>query len=240
MQAKLATGTILPERDPMHARMLGAIVIGQSPRPDIERLLQDAVGPDTAVRLVGSLDGLSRAEVDRLPPVDGGDTMFTKLPDGSGVVISKRAVTGRAQGLVDRFAAEGASATVMCCTGAFPGLTPAGVVVFPSAVLGGLAQGLLPAGRLGLFVPLPAQIHALAGKWRRPGVEVVAEPLLPLAGDDEAVAAAERLASRRPDLVVMDCISYTPAQRAAVRRRLACPVLLAVTATAAVLREMFL
>lgn len=224
----------------MNARTLGAIVIGQSPRPDIARLLQDAVGPDTEVRLVGSLDGLSRAEVEALPPVDDGDTMFTKLPDGSGVVISKRAVTARAQGLIDRFAAEGAGATVMCCTGAFPGLTPAGVVVFPSAVLGGLAQGLLPAGRLGLFVPLPAQAHALARKWQRPGVEVVAEPLLPLAADGDAMAAADRLAARRPDLVIMDCISYTPAHRAAVRRRLSCPVLLAVTSTAAVLREMFL
>jgi protein AroM len=230
----------LPETDQMQARTLGAIVIGQSPRPDIERLLQDAVGPSTEVRLVGSLDGLSRPEIDRLTPVDAADTMFTKLPDGSGVVISKRAVTERAQVLIDRFAASGAGATVMCCTGAFGGLAPAGVVVFPSAVLSGLAQGLLPSGRLGLFVPLPAQMHALARKWERPGVEVVAEPLLPLADDAESMAAADRLAARRPDLVIMDCISYTPAHRAAVRQRLACPVLLAVTSTAAILREMFL
>ncbi len=88
-------------------------------------------------------------------------------------------------------------------------------------------------------MPLPAQVRGLAGKWVRPGLEVVAEPLLPLADAAEAEAAAERLARRRPDLVVMDCISYTPAQRDAVRRRLACPVLLAISTTAAVLREMF-
>ena len=223
----------------MSAATLAAIVIGQSPRPDVEALLQDAVGAGTRVQLVGCLDGLSRTEVDALPPVDEADTLFTRLPDGSGAIISKRAVTGRAQVLVERFAAEGVGATVMCCTGAFPGLQPAGVVVFPSAVLSGLAQGLLPTGRLGLFVPLPAQIHALARKWERPGLEVTAEALLPLADAAEAMEAAGRLAARRPDLVVMDCISYTPAQQAAVRRRLSCPVLLAVSTTAAVLREMF-
>ncbi|MCC7276624.1 MAG: AroM family protein [Alphaproteobacteria bacterium] len=219
--------------------VLGAIVVGQSPRPDVHRLLQEAVGDGTRVELVGSLDGLSRAEVEALKPADGGDTLFTKLPDGSGVQISKKVVAGRAQRLVDRFAADGARATVICCTGAFPTLVPKGVVVFPSAVLAGLAQGLLPAGRLGLFVPLPRQAQALAAKWGRPGVAVVAEPLLPLADAREATAAADRMAAHAPDLVVMDCISYTVAQRDAVRARIAAPVLLAVSVTAAVLGEMF-
>ncbi|WP_374443653.1 AroM family protein [Stella sp.] len=223
----------------MGAGTLAAIVVGQSPRPDVEALLQAAVGPAARVRLVGCMDGLSRAEMAAEPPVDEADTLFTRLPDGTGATLSKRAVTGRAQMLIDRFADEGVRATLMCCTGAFPGLKPAGVVVFPSAVLSGLANGLLPAGRLGLLVPLPAQVRGLAGKWVRPGLEVVAEPLLPLADAAEAEAAADRLARRRPDLVVMDCISYTPAQRDAVRRRLACPVLLAISTTAAVLREMF-
>ncbi|BBK29398.1 protein AroM [Stella humosa] len=225
----------------MEERTLAAIVIGQSPRPDVAALLQAAVGPGTRVRLVGCMDGLSRDEMAAVPPVDDGDTLFTKLPDGSGAVLSKRLVTTRAQALVDGFAAEaGVGATLMCCTGAFPGLKPAGVVIFPSALLSGLADGLLPAGRLGLLVPLPAQTGALAAKWERPGLEVVAEALLPLADDAEAMAAGDRMAAHRPDLVVMDCISYTPAHRAAVRRRLSCPVLLGITTTAAILREMFL
>ena len=219
-------------------RRLGAIVVGQSPRPDITGLLQEAVGPATRVELVGCLDGLTRAEIEALTPVDGADTLFTKLPDGSGVKFGKRHILGRAQDLIDRFADEGTTATVMCCTGSFPKLTPRGVVVFPSAVLAGLAQGLLPAGRLGRLVPLPAQVEGLADKWRRQGIEVVAEALLPISDAAETARAADRLAAQKPDLVVMDCISYTPAQRAVVRERIAAPVLLAVSATAAVLREM--
>ena len=59
-----------------------------------------------------------------------------------------------------------------------------------------------------------------------------------MTGEAEAEAAAARLADRRPDLVAMDCMSYTPAAKAAVRRAARVPTLLAVTATAAVLREL--
>ena len=83
-----------------------------------------------------------------------------------------------------------------------------------------------------------AGVEKLAAKWRRPGVEVVAEALLPSAGPDEAAEAARRLASRRPGLVAMDCMSYTPATKAAVKAELGVPTVLAVTATARVLQEL--
>ncbi|MGE0723093.1 MAG: AroM family protein [Alphaproteobacteria bacterium] len=220
-------------------RRLGAIVIGQSPRADIHKLLQDAVGAAVEVELRGCLDGLSRAEIDRLTPKDSGDTMFTKLPDGSGVRFGKHHILDRAQALVDRFAAEGTVATVMCCTGVFPSLTPRGVMVFPSAVLANLGQALLPEGRLGRFLPLADQLQGgPVKKWDRPGLEVVAHALIPTADAAETAAAADRMAAERPDLVVMDCISYTPVQRAIMRERIGAPVLLAIGVTAAVVREM--
>ena len=67
----------------------------------------------------------------------------------------------------------------------------------------------------------------------------MAEPLRPSAGAAEADAAARRLASKKPDLVAMDCMSYTPATKQQVKPALgAVPALLAITATGRVLREM--
>src|SRR5262249_6726813 len=114
---------------------LGVVVIGQAPRPEIETELRLVLGDALPIDLVGALDGLSRAEIDRLTPVGSDDTLFTKLPNGDGVVISKAAVARHAQDRLDGFAARGVDVTLMCCTGAFPGLTPRGPVVFPSAVL---------------------------------------------------------------------------------------------------------
>ena len=66
----------------------------------------------------------------------------------------------------------------------------------------------------------------------------MAEALAPSAGEGEAVAAAERLAAKKPDLVAMDCMSYTPTTKDWIKGPLSVPALLAITATGRVLREM--
>ena len=182
-------------------------------------MLQDALGDRVEIDLRGALDGMSRAEVDSIPPESGDDTLFTRLPDGSEVVISKRVVTQRSQRQLDRLAAEGTDVTIMWCTGAFDGLASRGHVIWPSAVLAGLARGLLPdGGVLGVLVPLAEQGPKAALKWKCPGVTVSVEALAPGSNDDAVDAAAERLAAAAPDLVVMDCMSFSQATKERVRQ----------------------
>jgi len=66
----------------------------------------------------------------------------------------------------------------------------------------------------------------------------VAEALAPSAGAAVAGEAACRLAAHKPDLVAMDCMSYTPITKEWVKGPLGVPALLAITATGRVLREM--
>jgi protein AroM len=207
--------------------MLRVITIGQSPRPDLEAEIAAAM-PGLRVALEGALDGLPRAALDDLAPRDGADTLFTMLPSGEGIAVSKAAVTER---LRARLAAL-RGPVLLACTGAFAGLPERVDLVQPSAVLNALAEALLPRGRLGLAVPFAAQIPTLAGKRARPGIETVAVALRP-GGDDAArQAAARELAAARPDLVLLDCISYTRADAAAFRAALDCPVLLSVAVAA--------
>jgi protein AroM len=220
------------------ASTLGIITIGQAPRDDIADLFAAHAPPGTKVILRGALDGLSDAEVDALPPENGGDTLYTRLRGGRDVKISKKAVTARSPAAFDRLRADGCDVLVYACTGAFPPMPGDEGVLFPSRVLNGLATGLLPHGRLGLLIPLAEQGEKLSAKWSRPGLEVVAEALAPSASAEEAAAAAKRLAARKPDLVAMDCMSYTPTTKAWVKGPLGVPALLAITATGRVLREM--
>jgi protein AroM len=111
-------------------------------------------------------------------------------------------------------------------------------VLFPSRVLNALSAALLPQGRLGILIPLPEQARKLKRKWERPGLEIVAEALKPSADAEEATLAARRLAAHEPDLVAMDCMSYTPETKDAVKRVVGAPTLLAITATGRVLQEM--
>ena len=219
-------------------RILGVATIGQAPRDDIAALFAQHAPPGTKVILRGALDGLSDAEVDLLKPEYGGDTLYTRLRGGRDVKISKKAVIARSPELLAKLRNDGCDAIVYACTGDFPPMEGDENVLFPSRILNGLCTGLLPRGRLGLLIPLAEQAEKLGAKWSRAELEVVAEALAPSAGMDEADAAARRLAAKKPDLVAMDCMSYTPATKEWVKPGLGVPALLAITATGRVLREM--
>ena len=220
------------------ARTLGIATIGQAPRDDLKDLFAALAPPGTRVVLRGCLDGLSDEEVDRVPPNDGGDALYTRLRGGRDVKISKAAVIERAPATLAALRRDGADAIVFACTGEFPPMEGDAGVLFPSRVLNGLAQALLPEGRLGILIPLPEQAEKLTKKWRRPGLEIFAEALRPSAGPDEMAAAAGRLMQHGPDLIAMDCMSYTPETKAVVKEVTGLPTLLGVTATGHVLREM--
>jgi protein AroM len=196
-------------------RTLGIAVIGQAPRDDIAALFAEQAPDGTKVILRGCLDGMSDAEIAAIAPVDGADTLYTRLPGDRDVKISKQAVISRASQTIAKLRDDGADALVFNCTGAFPSMPGDAGVLFPSRVLAGLSAGLLSTG-----------------------IEVIAEALAPSASDADVEAAAARLKAQAPDLIAMDCMSYTPATKDIVRHVTGVPTLLGVTATARVLREL--
>jgi protein AroM len=215
---------------------LGIAVIGQCPRDDIAAIFADMLPSNVRIVLRGCLDGLSEEAVNRLAPRDGDDTLYTRLRGERDVKFSKQEVIARAPTALGALRQDGADVLLFACTGEFP---PMGAdVLFPSRILAGLAAGLLPHGRLGLLVPAPEQISKLTKKWQRPAVEVIAEALVPSADSDAVADAAKRLAQGRPNLIAMDCMSYRPESRAIVRRIANVPTLLAVSATAHVVKEL--
>jgi protein AroM len=225
-------------RDGRDTATLGVATIGQAPREDIRALFAAEAPAGTRVVLRGCLDGLSHQELAARGPIDGDDTLYTRLKGERDIKISKQVVAAGAAETIAALRRDGATAIVFACTGEFPPFAGDAGVVFPSRVLSALAGALLPAGRLGILIPLPEQARKLTAKWSRPGLEVFAEPLIPSAPERDIAAAAERLAAHRPDLVAMDCMSYAPATKAIVRQVCRVPTLLAITAAGRVLREM--
>jgi protein AroM len=217
---------------------MGVVVIGQSPRPAMQAEIAAVLSSGVSVELRGALDGMSRAEIDAIPPVDGADALFTLLPNGDNVRISKKAVEGRANAQLARFKQEGIDVAMLACTGKFPNLVPEGLVILPSAVLHKMVEAVLPKGRLGVFSPLPEQTALIAKKWQRDGVEVVGVTLQPGSDDAAVDDAARAMADEQPDLVVLDCMSYTSANKARVRQQVSGPVILSIAAAARVIEEL--
>jgi len=223
---------------PLKHQRMGVVVIGQSPRPSVAAEIAAVLSPDITIELRGALDGMSRAEIDAIPPADGYDALFTLLPDGDGVIISKKEVERRASQQLVQFKQDGVGVTLLACTGKFPNLSPEGLVILPSAVLHRLVEAVFPKGRLGVFSPLPEQTALIDKKWQREGVEVVGVTLQPSSDDAPVDSAARTMAALRPDLVVMDCMGYTSANKARVRLGYSGPVILAIAAAARVVEEL--
>src|SRR5258707_7398818 len=151
----------------MQQQRMGVVVIAQSPRPSVVDEIAAVLSPGLEIDLRGALDGMTRAEIDAIPPRDGHDALFTLLPNGDSVTISKKAVEARAAIQIENFAREGVKVAMLACTGKFPNLAPDGLVILPSAVLHNIVEAVLPKGTLGVFLPLPGQSALIARKWQR-------------------------------------------------------------------------
>jgi len=218
---------------------MGVLYIGQSPRPENMKELQRIIGGQTQIFEAGSLDGLSLSEIEALPPSGSNDTLYTKLPSGKEVVISKKEVTRRAQAHLDEFEKQGLDVILVFCTGAFHGLRTSGRVVFPSAVLEGYLPAVLPEGRLGVFTPLPSQVEQTTLKWQRPNWELTVVPLIPSAtGDDVIGPAAEQMVRAKLDLIALDCMGYTQEMKERIRTRTGIRTVLAVSLAARAVQEL--
>lgn len=208
------------------------LTIGQAPRPDIAGELAAVLG-ERPVEVRGALDGLHDGAIDTLVPVDDADALHTRLATGRDVVVSKLAVTQRLTHLIDD---AGSRPTLVACTGRFQGLPVRPNLLFPSVVLAGLVDAVLPPGnRLGIMVPLAEQTGPIGEGWRIPARQVTAVATKP--GED-ATAAAEALRDADVDLVVLDCFGYDIATLNRVRGVTNRPVLSAVRCTAHLAAEL--
>lgn len=215
--------------------VLGAVTIGQSPRPDVLEPMARVWGRDLQVLESGVLDGLTEREISSLHPEGGGKALVTRMSDGREVVIDHHRTGGLVARAARDLARQGCGTVLVLCTGEFDFSIPGVRLVFPRRVLTGLVCALHGEGTLGLMVPHRSQEETVGGCWKREGLEVVTETASPYAFADD-----ETLLSRRADslrlagatMIVMDCMGYTPEMRRVVVDSTELPVVLASSAAA--------
>lgn len=225
------------ENDMTGRARVGALVVGQSPRPEVEAELRRVLGPGVTLDLRGALDGLSRGEIDRLGPSGEGDALFTRLPSGESVRLSKVAVTRHGAARLAELESAGCGVVIVLCTGGFPAWEARFRVLFPSRILPALVRAAVPAGHLAVLAPLPEQVEGTRRRWTTPDHRVTALALSPDADDSETARTAARVPDEA-DMVVLDCISYLATTRRSLAARTGKPVILAVSAAARVALEL--
>lgn len=202
---------------------IGIITLGQTPRPDLERVFRRHL-PDANLLVRGGLDDVPAAEVNALAAAGGEYPLFVILRDGSHREISLY----RLKPYLDRRAREaadaGAAISVLMCAGDFPDLDSPIPMLYPSRVLTAVARGVCRGNRLGVVTPNAGQVAPATNHWRKKGFHPAVTVASPL--DPEALSrAAAALADPGLELIVLDCMGFTP--EAARRMRELCdrPVL---------------
>jgi protein AroM len=217
-------------------KTLGAVTIGQSPRPDVMAAIRPFLGPDVHIVERGALDDEDACEVRRAAVAwPGSPILVTRLRDGTEIRVSPAFVAPRVERCVRQLEAE-ADLILLLCTGSFPPMEVRRPLLWPERVLAAIVEAARPA-RLGVLTPAAEQCADQRERWARIVPDVAVASASPY-GDPGAIAPAARvLAEAGADLIVMDCLGYTPAMRAAVRAATGRPVLLASTALASVAAE---
>ena len=150
-------------------RLVGAVGIGQSPRPDLLESLRARLPGDVLVVEVGALDGLP---FDDLPQRPGAYPLTTRLRDGRPVTLGEAFLAPHVQAAIDAAEARGSAVTLLLCAGGFPDLRARGRLVRPfEAAIAELRA--IGARRIGILVPIAGQTGPAERKWRTAGFEPV-------------------------------------------------------------------
>jgi protein AroM len=222
-------------------RVLGTMTIGQAPRPDVVPILETHLPP--AVRMLhrGLLDGLSRAEIAaRYGAAAGEALLVTRLSDGGEAVLSRARAEEGVRSALAALEQAGADAILLLCTGSFSGLSCRRAwLIEPDRIIPPLTAALAGGRRLGIVVPLAAQIESESDKWRPLAARPVFAAASPygetLDGLPEAGAA---LLGRGAEALLLDCIGFTERHRAALAP-LGLPVILSNAVVARMVGELF-
>lgn len=209
--------------------LLGTITIGQAPRADITPILQAALPAGVRTVHAGVLDGLTAREIDaRYAPRPGQPLLVTRLLDGNAVILDKAAVQDALAGKIAELEASGCTVILVLCTGEFHGLGARQAwLVEPDRIVPPAAAALAGDRQVGIILPLQEQAASEAGKFSLLARPPLCEAASPYGQDLRAVEQAARtLRERGAQMLLMDCMGFVEAHRAAARRASGLPTLL--------------
>ncbi len=220
---------------------VGILTIGQAPRADgMAAEIAAVMGPGSEVVERGALDGLDDSGVAALAPGESDDLLVTLLADGREVHLAKSGTVPLLQKQLTRLEDQDwVSATLLVCSGPFPGFMHSKPLIQPQKLLYGAALAV-GDGRVATMLPDPDQVGWSRKQWQ---ATRVADPLVvcadPYRHDRRAqvIAAAGEAAAAGAGCLYMDCFGYDLALRDAAASVFGGPIVLARTMAARLLAE---
>ena len=189
---------------------VGLIAMGSRDNRPFWQDLIDLLEPQTEVEMVGVLDGLSREEIqEQFAFAPGESYIVTEMPWGSTVHISEEKARAAVTRLAGELFASGARCVLVLCTGHFdrPAHTGGGLFLLPEELMFGVLSGLKQE-RLGFIVPEPNQIPSSQSQYAP--LNPIIKAASPYGPEEELAAVAAQFREEPVDVIVTDCMGFTP------------------------------
>ena len=216
------------------------ITLGQSPRKDIQEILDKYIGYGTNINQVGLLDDVPHEEYERMTSISSGqDVYVSKLSVGSEVILDKEAVEEKVSETIRHFEAEGVRQILLLCTGEFEDLgSGASSVYTPEKLIFPTIATLVREHQFGIIVPKQEQVHMMWEKWRKYDLSPIISSASPYSDVNCVLKAGRRLKNEGAEYILLDCMGYTEEMKMAVLKETNIPVILSNTLMAKVLSEL--
>lgn len=222
----------------MRALKIGLVTIGQSPRTDVTSTLKEALGTEVELVEKGALDGLTREEIDMFAPAARDYMLVTRMRDGACVKVARRHVFPRVQKCIEELEKMDVNLTLLLCTAEFPEIKNKKLLINPDKLITNIFWSILNRGKLAVVVPEEKQISVARRKWRKKGISLVMATANPYGEIKASKEAANFLAKQNVDLIILDCIGFSPKHKELFRRLTEKPVILPQTVIGRILKEL--
>lgn len=214
----------------------GIIVLGQTPRPDLEKTYGTYL-TGVSIHIGGALDQKSIPEIDAMAEAGGEYPLLVILADGTTREISLYRLLPLLEQQASRMDDVGIKTALLMCAGNFPDLQSPIPIIYPGRVVPAVVSGVSRNKKVGIVTPNSGQVEPAQEHWKDKGfktIVTVASPKSPT----EIALAADFLKDRELDLVVLDCMGFGPESAAVFRKKSSVPVICAQSLVARVIAEM--
>ncbi len=153
----------------MPSKLIGALLIGKSPRPDLVDPLREFL-PDFEILQAGALVDLTPKD---LPDVSGKPyPLRTRMANGKSVLIDESFLSPRLQAALVLLEAKGVVAAILLCAGTFAELV-GNVPLFKPFDVGLAVLHTLNFRNVGFISPIAAQADPIRKRWQKADIQTM-------------------------------------------------------------------
>ncbi len=206
----------------MAQKRIGALTIGQSPRPDLVAPLEQLI-PDCEIIQAGALDGLTQ---DDIPDIAGAAyPLVTQMQNGAVVMVAENFISKKLQLAQNRLDSKGVAATLLLCGGTFADLCSTQPIFKPFDIAYSTLKAL-NLKSIGVIAPFPEQVVPIQNRWQSKMWEpVVWSADLGIQDRKFQQKLLSRIDEFELDCIVLDYVGHPREQVTQLQRSIPLPVI---------------